>query len=125
MTNSLPRNHRNAYVTGLEGYYISPRALKVGFGIKEENQQTLAKGKPTKWHVRWDFDEVKGPHVNVQIGKPYSNFAFKLDPSQYINGDPKLTMKSISDAMNKVANYEGPNLQGGNANFDKGGGWML
>ena len=109
MLNKLPEVYRNGYVTGLTGHYTVPRTLKVGTG---DNYQVFNSGDKIWWQVRWDWDPEKGPHVNVQLGKPSSKFAFKLDPLLFKenNMDPARrsgdTMMGIAIDLNNQVGYD-------------------
>ncbi|KAK0517182.1 hypothetical protein JMJ35_000337 [Cladonia borealis] len=107
--NKFPADLQNAHMTGLTGHYKLPQKLTVGTG---ENQQTFESGQNIFWRVRWDFDPVKGPHVNAQIGgKPSSKFAFQSDQSEFDQSDdnssnwPRKTMWKIAKGLNKKVGY--------------------
>ena len=62
--------------------------------------------------MRFDFDPVKGPHVNAAFGsKPSSKFAYQLDQSKWPNGPNDLArmqnamVKTIND-VNDTCNYD-------------------
>ena len=107
--NKFPADLQNAYVTSLTGHYKLPKKLTVGTG---ENKQTFESGQKIFWRVRWDFDPVKGPHVNAQIGgKPSSKFAFLLDESEYDQSHddpskwPGKIMNKITKNLNEKIGY--------------------
>lgn len=60
------------------------------------------------WQVRWDFDNDKGPHVNVQFGSgPSSKFASRLHESQFVTPkkvDPNVANQAVKVTMAKIAN---------------------
>ena len=76
------------------------------------NAQTSKSGQSIYWEVRFDFDPVKGPHVNAAFGsKPLSKFAYQLDQSKWPNGPndlarmQKAMVKTIND-VNDTCNYD-------------------
>ena len=96
---------QDAYEDGLSGHYKLPKLLTVG---TRENKQTFESGQKISWRVRWDFDPVKGPHINAHIGsKPSSKFAFQLAESEVDHNDddssnwPGKTMKRLTKDLNK------------------------
>ncbi len=115
LTPSPLTGRKNAYITGLTGHYKLPQKVTIG---TQDNQQTFKSGEDLFWRVRWDFDPVKGPHVNVQFGKqPSSKFAYKLDQSQWTrtgNEDTwaKKTMAKISKDLNSRLDYDGGDNDG-------------
>ena len=55
--------------------------------------------------MRFDFDKIKGPHVNAQFGKgPSSKFAYQLDQSKWPDGpdDLKRMQKAMLNTINEV-----------------------
>lgn len=114
LTNKFPRQLANAYVTGLNGHYTLPQKLTVGTG---DNTNTFGSGQRVFWQVRWDYDPVKGPHVNAQFDS--SKFAYQLASSQFQtpkkpnpeieNQAAKVTMAKITDDMNTMAKYSKEN----------------
>lgn len=111
LTNQLPQENVNSYVTGLEGHYRVNQRFTVG--TTTENRQTFMPGQIIRWIIQWDWNGTQGPYVNVELGDPPSSkFAFFLDPSQYLQldvfaqGRRTKTMDKIMLDLNKVVNYQ-------------------
>ena len=104
LTNKFPQNQANAYVTGLYGYYELPEKLTIGVGMYA---QIFSSDANLYWQIRWDYDSSKGPHVNANFEKnPSVKFAYQLNSEQYAAGNPKKTMKLITDELNDVVGYD-------------------
>ena len=60
-------------------------------------------GSSVPFVVRWDFDPVKGPHVNVSIGKgdTQTKFAVQSDLSAG-EGDPNYAKKQMVKVMKEM-----------------------
>lgn len=66
---------KDHWVTGLTGV-ADHQYPKAGF---DGLHRPLHKGDP--WTIRWDYDEIKGSHVNLEWGpRPQSKIAFKAPP---------------------------------------------
>ncbi|KAG8530496.1 uncharacterized protein KY384_004999 [Bacidia gigantensis] len=106
ITNKFPKDKPNSFVTGLEGHYTLAKKLTIGTA---ENKQTFQSGTRLYWAVRWDYDPVKGPHVNAMFsGKPGTcKFAYNLDKSKFLEGDEggKKAMLDIAQDLNKQCKY--------------------
>ena len=107
-TNKFPAEWLHAYVTGLIGHFELPAKLTIGTG---DNKQVFKRGDRVYWNVRWDYDPVKGPHVNAQFGsKDSSKFAYQLDKEKWQDGDSdkgKKTMQQVIQNLNKAVKYNG------------------
>ena len=103
LTNKFPKALQNAYVTGLQGYYILPEKITVGQG---DNAQTFPSNTRLFWRIRWEFDQENGPHVNAQFGShPSSKFAYLLDSTKIVVNQ-KATMNSIARGLNRATSYQ-------------------
>jgi hypothetical protein len=72
------KDHWVTGLTGLTDHRISNAGL-------DDVQRSLNKGDP--WTIRWDYDDVKGSHVNLEFGpRPQSKIAFKAPEPPGGNG---------------------------------------
>lgn len=109
ITNKLPQNYQNGYVSGIEEHYTPTKIFSVGTG---DNTQTFKHGQSIYWEVRFDFDGKNGTHVNAQFGKgPSSRFVHQLDQSEWADGPDnstrmQRTMAKTINELNDACNYD-------------------
>ena len=92
LTNKFPEPDQNACFTGLTGHYKLPNDLTIG---TNSNHHTFSAGQQIYWEIHWDFDPVKGPHVNGLFGKrPATKFAYRLDFPDFDGEDATETLNN-------------------------------
>ena len=99
LLNKFPAAKMNAYITGMSGKWTTPTKISIG-------GTTFAKGANVPYVVRWDYDPIKGPHVNFAIGKgdQQTKFAVQQDmKSLPANTTPAQFMQQTVQNLNQQA----------------------
>ena len=93
---------QDRFITGLQG--------RVNTAIDETFQgQRIVIGEGGFFRIRWDFDPVKGVHVNAEFGNGATQTKFAFQPSNAPIVDPQGNRNSVlfQQVINKYSNTLG------------------
>ncbi|KAF2738104.1 hypothetical protein EJ04DRAFT_574079 [Polyplosphaeria fusca] len=114
LTVKFPQNSsmRGRFVTGLSGILTTNLTVHPH---GDRARRTFSPGEP--WVVRWDFDEAKGSHVNVSIGR-VNAIKFSFETTSRIQSTNRRYLEAIQQ-QSQAINFNPADLEQRGPRFDR------